>query len=234
MWMRSALWVLVGVAILTAARPAAAAYIGTPPLLVVPSNASSQAIGSASQAQGTIPLIVQPAPLFAPVPSPPLAVRPNAIFPEAIGRPAVMVTDGRLTASLTQPNSSPSSGQSAIVVTQSPNPALQCPYTAAISQTASATNITNQGNKYIHVCSLLAISTTQQGVSLAEGTGTACATGQTMLIGAAGGTAQVAANGGFVLSGDRVQIPMQKAGDNLCVLQSSTGNISGYITYGVY
>jgi hypothetical protein len=27
---------------------------------------------------------------------------------------------------------------------------------------------------------------------------------------------------------------MQKAGDNWCVIQSSTGNISGKLTYGIF
>ena len=81
---------------------------------------------------------------------------------------------------------------------------------------------------------MVAISATAQGIGLAEGTGAACATNPTYWDGGASGTMQAAVNGGYDLAGSTINYPMQVRGDNICVLQSSTGNVSGHLTYGVY
>ena len=41
-------------------------------------------------------------------------------------------------------------------------------------------------------------------------------------------------NGGVWGVSDRITIPMQVPGDDLCVEQSSSGNVSGLLTYGVF
>jgi len=135
---------------------------------------------------------------------------------------------------LTKPYAGPSGDMVAQVVNLSINPSLQCPFVAAVNQTASAQVVAGLPGKRLHVCSVKLISASQQGVSLAEGTGAACGTGTTYLDGGSGGTNQYAANGGEADISDRIVIPMQNPGDSLCVIQSGSGNVSGRIVYGVY
>jgi hypothetical protein len=71
-------------------------------------------------------------------------------------------------------------------------------------------------------------------VSLVEGTGSTCGTGTAALYGGTAASAAFAANGGSNLISDRIVIPMQKDGDDLCALQSGAGNVSGILTYGIY
>ena len=213
---------------------AEAAYVGSPPLLITESNGAGQTVGSvlSGVANPNIPMNVLATPAFPP-PQPSIPGK-NALFPDAIGQPTDIITDGVRAASITPPYLGAAPGHSSLIVSVSPNPALQCPYVQAISQTASAQVITNPGGKFIHLCGIFLLGAAQEGVSVSEGTGATCATNKTMLIGGSGGTAQVAANGGFAGWNDRITVPMQVRGDNVCVEQSSTGNISGNLTYGVY
>lgn len=132
------------------------------------------------------------------------------------------------------PGEAPSLGDSPVVVAPSPVPSLQCPYVKGFSQTASAVIVANPGGKFLHICAWSAISATAQSISLVQGTGSACATGTTALYGGAAASAALAANGGLAWPSDRVTLPMQRGGDDLCVLQSSTGNVSGTIVYGIF
>lgn len=95
--------------------------------------------------------------------------------------------------------------------------------------------ITNSGENAIHICSVFVVNAGAQSDTLAEGTGSNCGTGTTYVIGGSGGTASFAANGGFLWGpSSTVTIPMQKRGDNWCLVLSSTSNASGLITYGVF
>jgi hypothetical protein len=175
-----------------------------------------------------------PAP-FPPTTQPNFAVPPLPPVPPFVGMPSTIVTDGFRAISIAPPFTGAVPNQNALAVTISPNPALQCPSTAPINQTANTTVITNPGGKHVHVCSALIINgSTAQGVSLAEGTGTACATGTIFWDGGSGGTAALSPNGGFAISGNWINYPMQKAGDNVCLIQSGSTNVSGHLTYGVY
>jgi hypothetical protein len=117
-------------------------------------NSNGQELGAVLPGQYSPPLQTNQAPVYAPVP------RPSFPYPLA---PAVK---GPL-----QPANTYDPAQ---VVTLSPTPVLQCPYVVAINQTASTTVITGVPGKYIHICGWKAVSATQQGVSLGEGTGTTC------------------------------------------------------------
>ncbi|HXD86813.1 MAG TPA: hypothetical protein VN641_09975 [Urbifossiella sp.] len=109
---------------------------------------------------------------------------------------------------------------------------------AAISLTASGQIIAGTAGKKTYICSIDVVSATAQNVALVEGTGTTCATN---LFGLAGGTTAAtgwnfAANGGLV-KGSGIGTVYSPSADtnaaaaNVCLLSSSTGQISGQIEY---
>jgi hypothetical protein len=110
---------------------------------------------------------------------------------------------------------------------------------AAINGTAGATIITGTSAKKIYVCSLNLVTATTQNINLVSGTGTVCATGTTAIPGLAGGTTAAAgwnlsAYGGLVLgSGLAAVAQVANNADNLCLLTSSSGQISGGLSYVV-
>jgi len=104
-----------------------------------------------------------------------------------------------------------------------------CGKVIPINQTAS-TDIYTSTNK-VRICGINLISATQQGISLSEGTGSVCATGTAFLIGGAGGTMQVLANGGIAIGAGGPILETQTAADHLCLIQSASGNVSGFISY---
>lgn len=106
-----------------------------------------------------------------------------------------------------------------------------CPSKAVVNQTASATVITGSSGNRIFICAIVLISATAQNISLTEGTGTNCATGADAMIGGTTASIAVAAEGGFSAIAPFAWISTATAANNLCVLQSGTGNISGVITY---
>jgi hypothetical protein len=160
---------------------------------------------------------------------------PAPVVPRANTASVVMLSDGAQLAEIKRPTVPPAVTDRALVITQSPTPNLQCPFTVAINQTASTRLVVNPGGATrIHVCSFGAVSATAQSVSLVEGTGATCATGTTGLYGGTSASAAWAANGGVHGMSDRITIPMQKNGDDLCLLQSGAGNVSGTLTYGIY
>jgi hypothetical protein len=74
-----------------------------------------------------------------------------------------------------------------------------------------------------------------ENVGIIEGTGTTCGTGASNLVGqGSSGSVAISANGGFVVASDRITIPMQVTGDDLCLVKSAANNLSGFITYGVF
>lgn len=205
---------------------AAAAYQPIPnPLPVTPQDILTRPIGGNVPGQPNQPIGVNQSPSL--MPTTPVLLFPPGMTPSPI-------TDGQRYASLTSPYKAVTSDKSGLIVGLSPVPSLQCPFVQNVNQTASATVITNPGGMLIHICTDKLISATQQGITLAEGTGTTCATNPTYVDGGSGGTNQVAANGGWGDISDRIITPMQKAGDNWCVIQSSTGNVSGKLTYGLF
>jgi hypothetical protein len=120
------------------------------------------------------------------------------------------------------------------VVALSPTPSPQCPFVAPVNQTASATVITGKPGLKIYICTLSLRSATQQGVSFSEGTGSNCGTGTLFLDGGSGGTKQYLADAGEDAISPSITLPLQNYGDNFCILQSGTGNVSGRIVYGLY
>ena len=77
-----------------------AAYVGTPPLLVTPTNAAGEIVGSSQPATLTLPVITQNLPPFALFPTPPPFLGKNAIFPDLFGRQVHEITDGVSVASI--------------------------------------------------------------------------------------------------------------------------------------
>lgn len=113
-------------------------------------------------------------------------------------------------------------------------PSLQCPYVANISVTAATQLVTNTGGQAIHVCAFAVVLAGAESVSLVEGTGSTCATGTKGLYGGTSASIAFAANGGSNLLSDRIILPMQVRGDNLCLLKSAANNASGTLVYGLY
>lgn len=116
-----------------------------------------------------------------------------------------------------------------VVVAQSPNANPVCTGVIAVNQTTSTDlkTFTNFG----YICSIVLVSATAQNVSLVEGTGSVCATSIAALIGGTTASMALAANGGFSAVADRPWLQMLTTAHHLCLIQSSTGNVSGIITF---
>lgn len=109
---------------------------------------------------------------------------------------------------------------------------------ASINLTASGQVITGTASVKTYVCSIDVTSATAQNIALVEGTGTVCATN---IFGLAGGTTaatgwNLAANGGLTKGSGNGTVfspsaDANAAAANVCLLSSSTGQISGQITY---
>jgi hypothetical protein len=125
-----------------------------------------------------------------------------------------------------------------VLTIQGPNggglPLTGCNKVINIAQTATTDVHTFTGFGYI--CSIMLVSATAQNIGLDEGTGTTCESSGTALIGVSStssATPQVAlaANGGFSIGDGVPFMKLQASADHLCVLQSSTGEVAGTITY---
>jgi hypothetical protein len=113
-----------------------------------------------------------------------------------------------------------------------PFPGPQCTSSVQINQITGTDlkTFTNTG----YICFVFLVSATAQNVSLVNGTGTVCATGTNgMLGGTTAATGQnLAANEGFVLGVGFYPITQTSTtAQHMCLLQSSTGQISGIIRY---
>ncbi len=109
---------------------------------------------------------------------------------------------------------------------------------ASISQTANAQVATGTASKKIYVCSIHVVAAAAANVAVVEGTGTVCGTSTAGVSGFGGATAATgwnfAANGGIALgNGDASLGAEGTSGDNLCVFNSGSGQVSGGISYVV-
>lgn len=109
---------------------------------------------------------------------------------------------------------------------------------ASISQTANTQLVAGTAAKKIYVCSIHVVAAAATNVAVVEGTGSACATGTAGVNGFGGATAATgwnfAANGGIALgNGDSSLGAEGTSGDNLCIFNSGSGQVSGGISYVV-
>ena len=109
---------------------------------------------------------------------------------------------------------------------------------ASINQTANTQLVAGTASKKIFVCSIHVVAAAATNVAAVEGTGSVCATGTAGLSGFGGATAATgwnfAANGGIALgNGDSSLGAEGTSGDNLCIFNSGSGQVSGGISYVV-
>ena len=159
----------------------------------------------------------------------------NAITLDPFGRVkgVSVLTDGQHTAALRGPEG-PQISDYGVVVSPSIAPALQCPFVKNISVTAATQLVTNAGGQSLHICSFAVVLAGAESISLVEGTGSTCGTATVGLYGNTSASVAFAANGGSNLVSDRIILPMQVRGDNLCLLKSAANNVSGTLVYGIY
>jgi hypothetical protein len=107
----------------------------------------------------------------------------------------------------------------------------------AINLTAGGQLITGTSSKQTYICDLDLVTATAQNIALVSGTGTVCATGIHAM---AGGTTAAtgwnfSANGGLTKGiGGFYVYSTTTAADNVCLLLSGTGQVSGSLTYVQY
>ena len=109
---------------------------------------------------------------------------------------------------------------------------------ASISQTANTQLVAGTASKKIYVCSIHVVAAAAANVAVVEGTGSVCATSTAGVSGFGGATAATgwnfAANGGIALgNGDSSLGAEGTSGDNLCIFNSGSGQVSGGISYVV-
>jgi hypothetical protein len=109
---------------------------------------------------------------------------------------------------------------------------------ASISQTGNTQLAAGTVSKKIYICSIHVVAAAATNVAVVEGTGSVCATGTAGVSGFGGATAATgwnfAANGGISLgNGDSSLGAEGTSGDNLCVFNSGSGQVSGGISYVV-
>jgi len=115
-----------------------------------------------------------------------------------------------------------------------------CDSYANITQTAGAQIITGVASRRIYVCSLNLVTASAQNIAVVAGTGTVCATSTVAVPGTSGGATaatgwNLAANSGIVIGGGLGAVAKTTVNaDNLCILQSGSGQISGGISYAIY
>lgn len=108
----------------------------------------------------------------------------------------------------------------------------QCNAVVAFSQTASAKLITGASGLRVYICGIIIWNAgTAQSVSLVEGTGTVCGTGTVGLIGGTSASVSLPINNGFTAVSGEAWLRTQTAGDDVCLLQSGSTNISGTVSY---
>lgn len=106
----------------------------------------------------------------------------------------------------------------------------------ALSQTASGVVKSGTSSKRTYICSVMLVSADGENISFVSGSGSACGTSTVADIGAttAANGMNLAANGGFVLSpGAAAWAQTTVNADDLCLLQSGSGRISGVMTVAV-
>ena len=163
----------------------------------------------------------------------------NCVFPNAI-------TDGggaANRAAVKAASTSPAATDPALVVGVSPN-SLGCAgasiansTSTPISITASTQIITGTSSKQTYVCSVNLIAGAADNIALVEGTGTTCGSSTAGMAG--GPTAatgwNLAANGGLAFgNGQGVIARTATAADNVCLLVSGSGQVSGSIVWAQF
>ena len=110
---------------------------------------------------------------------------------------------------------------------------LTCHSTAAVHQTSSGDIIAHgAAGLRLFICGAILISQSSERISLVEGTGAACGTGTRGVIGGSSASMPVGANGGYVSVSPFPQYATAVAGNQLCLLKSGSGVVSGTVTYG--
>jgi hypothetical protein len=109
---------------------------------------------------------------------------------------------------------------------------------ASINQTANTQLVAGTASEKIYVCSIHVVAAAATDVAVVEGTGSVCATSTAGVSGFGGATAATgwnfAANGGIALgNGDSSLGTEGSSGDNLCIYNSGSGQVSGGISYVV-
>lgn len=109
---------------------------------------------------------------------------------------------------------------------------------ASINQTANTQLVAGTASEKIYVCSIHVVAAAATNVAVVEGTGTVCGTGTAGVSGFGGATPATgwnfAANGGISMgNGDSSLGAEGTSGDNLCVYNSGSSQISGGISYVV-
>lgn len=102
-----------------------------------------------------------------------------------------------------------------------------------ISQTTGTQIVTGSASKKTYLCSVVLVGADAENISFVAGTGTVCATSTVAVIGGASAAAglNLAANGGFSAGNGVSSIAATTVNaDNLCLLQSGSGRVSGVIT----
>jgi hypothetical protein len=108
----------------------------------------------------------------------------------------------------------------------------------SINQTANTQLAAGTVSKKIYVCSIHVVAAAATNIAVVEGTGSVCGTSTTGVSGFGGATAATgwnfAANGGIALgNGDSSLGAEVTSGDNLCIFNSGSGQVSGGISYVV-
>ena len=106
-----------------------------------------------------------------------------------------------------------------------------CTQFVAVTQTASTQLITGVTGTRTWICGIVLVSATAQSISLVEGTGSVCATGIAGVIGGTTASLALAINGGFSAVAAGPWVRTATLADNVCLLQSGTGNVSGIVSY---
>jgi hypothetical protein len=109
---------------------------------------------------------------------------------------------------------------------------------ASINQTGNTQLVAGSAARKIYVCSIHVVAAAATNVAVVEGTGSVCATGTAGVSGFGGATAATgwnfAGNGGIALgNGDSSLGAEGTSGDNLCIFNSGSGQVSGGISYVV-
>ena len=108
-----------------------------------------------------------------------------------------------------------------------------CPNYIAISQTADTTLVSGTSSQYFYICSIILVAGAAEVVSLWEGTGTACGTGSTAILGStteANGLS-ISANGGFSAVSGTPFLRTATTANDICLRQSGANRVSGVLTY---
>lgn len=108
----------------------------------------------------------------------------------------------------------------------------------SINQTGNTKLVTGTSSKKIYICSIHVVTATAQNIALVEGTVTTCGTGTAGVGGFGGATAATgwnfAANGGIAYGNGASSVGGEGTNaDDLCLFQSSSGQVSGGLSYVV-